>query len=70
VDEIRAAALARLAARGLAAAGIGQGDAVAVLAGAPVEIAPTAHPDGFIGFCSGTNDEAESSSIRDITANV
>ncbi len=33
---------ARRVAGGLAAAGIGQGDAVAVLAGAPVEIAPTA----------------------------
>src|ERR1700721_1579106 len=33
---------ARRVAGGLAAAGIGHGDAVAVLAGAPVEIAPTA----------------------------
>src|ERR1700753_4178824 len=33
---------ARRIAGGLAAAGIGHGDAVAVLAGAPVEIAPTA----------------------------
>jgi fatty-acyl-CoA synthase len=33
---------ARCVAGGLAAAGIGRGDAVAVLAGAPVEIAPTA----------------------------
>src|SRR5262245_5076576 len=33
---------ARRVAGGLAAAGIGRGDAVAVLAGAPVEIAPTA----------------------------
>ena len=33
---------ARQVAGGLAAAGIGHGDAVAVLAGAPVEIAPTA----------------------------
>ncbi len=33
---------ARRVAGGLAAAGIGPGDAVAVLAGAPVEIAPTA----------------------------
>src|SRR5882762_3251473 len=32
----------RCVAGGLAAAGIGHGDAVAVLAGAPVEIAPTA----------------------------
>src|ERR1700761_5197866 len=33
---------ARRVAGGLAAAGVGRGDAVAVLAGAPVEIAPTA----------------------------
>ena len=33
---------ARRIAGGLAAAGVGHGDAVAVLAGAPVEIAPTA----------------------------
>ena len=33
---------ARQVAGGLAAAGVGHGDAVAVLAGAPVEIAPTA----------------------------
>ncbi|MFZ3295515.1 AMP-binding protein, partial [Mycobacterium sp.] len=33
---------ARRVAGGLAAAGIGHGDAVGVLAGAPVEIAPTA----------------------------
>src|SRR5688500_15462142 len=33
---------ARRIAGGLAAAGVGPGDAVAVLAGAPVEIAPTA----------------------------
>src|SRR5689334_2272808 len=33
---------ARQIAGGLAAAGIGRGDAIAVLAGAPVEIAPTA----------------------------
>ena len=33
---------ARRVAGGLAAAGVGHGDAVAVLAGAPVEIAPTA----------------------------
>lgn len=33
---------ARCIAGGLAAAGVGQGDAVGVLAGAPVEIAPTA----------------------------
>src|SRR3977135_1318178 len=35
-------ARARRIAGGLAAAGVGHGDAVAVLAGAPVEIAPTA----------------------------
>jgi fatty-acyl-CoA synthase len=33
---------ARRVAGGLAAAGVGHGDAVAMLAGAPVEIAPTA----------------------------
>ena len=33
---------ARRVAGGLAAAGVGHGDAVGVLAGAPVEIAPTA----------------------------
>jgi len=33
---------ARAISGGLAAAGVGHGDAVAVLAGAPVEIAPTA----------------------------
>lgn len=42
---------ARRIAGGLAAAGIGHGDAVAVLAGAPVEIAPTAQGIWMRGAC-------------------
>ena len=42
---------ARRIAGGLAAAGIGPGDAIAVLAGAPVEIAPTAQGTWMRGAC-------------------
>ncbi len=42
---------ARRVAGGLAASGIGHGDAVAVLAGAPVEIAPTAQGIWMRGAC-------------------
>src|SRR3979409_23219 len=42
---------ARHIAGGLAGAGVGHGDAVAVLAGAPVEIAPTAQGIWMRGAC-------------------